>query len=134
MGGGYSNIFIMARTIFWGFNILNFNNFGWFQKNKYFWGMKKLWIFLGVITKLDYFGASIQYILGFFLKVKVQNGNIFWGSLNFQISFGVCLIRLIFFLVNIGGWFQAYVSRIFESIPTPHLEFCGLHNPLWTQK
>ena len=41
--------------------------------------MKKLWIFLGVITKLVYFWGSFLYILGRLLKVKVQNGNIFWG-------------------------------------------------------
>ena len=40
-------------SFFW-FEILNFNIFLGFQKNKYFWGMKILWIFLGVITKLDY--------------------------------------------------------------------------------
>ena len=41
-------------VIFGGFKILNFNIFGGFQKKKYFWGMKILLIFLGVITKLDY--------------------------------------------------------------------------------
>ena len=33
--------------------------------------MKKLWIFFGVITKLDYLGGSFLFILGLFLKVKV---------------------------------------------------------------
>ena len=33
-------------TFFW-FKILNFNFFGGFQKNKYFLGMKILWIFFG---------------------------------------------------------------------------------------
>ena len=37
-----------------GVKILNFNIFGDFQKTEYFWGLKILWIFLGVITKLDY--------------------------------------------------------------------------------
>ena len=36
---------IFHRTIFWGFKISNFNNFGGFQKNKLFWGIKKLWIY-----------------------------------------------------------------------------------------
>ena len=40
---------------FWGFIILNFNICLGFQKNKYFWGMKILWIFLGVITKFAIF-------------------------------------------------------------------------------
>ena len=39
-----------------------------------FWGMEILWIFLGVITKLDYIEGSFLCILGSFLKVKVQNG------------------------------------------------------------
>ena len=48
-------------------------------------GMKKLWIFLEGLfkTRLFLFGfgrrGSFLYILGLFLKVKVQNGNIFWG-------------------------------------------------------
>ena len=47
-GGGYSDIFIrtLARVIFL-FKILNFNIFGGFQKNKYFGGMKILWLFFG---------------------------------------------------------------------------------------
>ena len=45
-----------------GVKILNFNIFGDFQKTEYFWGMKILWIFLGVIT-----------------KVNVQNGGYFLG-------------------------------------------------------
>ena len=32
---------------FLGFKILNLTILGGFQKNKYFWGMKILWIFLG---------------------------------------------------------------------------------------
>ena len=44
-----------------------------------FGGMMKLWIFffVGAITKLDYFGGSFLYILGLFLKVKVQNRNMY---------------------------------------------------------
>ena len=46
-GGGYSDIFLYMRMLglFFGFKILNFNIFGGFQKNKYFWGIKILWIF-----------------------------------------------------------------------------------------
>ena len=43
--------------------MLNFNIFGGFQKNKYFWGYEVVWIFFffffffggggGVVTKLD---------------------------------------------------------------------------------
>ena len=49
------------RPLFW-FNILNFNNFRSFQKNEYFWGMRNCEYFLGVITKLDYFGVSFLNI------------------------------------------------------------------------
>ena len=44
-----------------------------------FWGMKILWIFLGIITKLDYIKESFLCILRSFLKVKVQNGGYFLG-------------------------------------------------------
>ena len=40
--GGYSDIFHAyvgsGHFFFFWFKILNFNNFGGFQKNKYFWG------------------------------------------------------------------------------------------------
>ena len=55
--GGYSDIFIhMYRlgSFILGFRILNLNIFGGFQKNNIFGGMKILWIFFWVITKLDY--------------------------------------------------------------------------------
>ena len=52
-------------SFFW-FKILNFNIFWGFQEKIIFWGgMRILWIVFGVITKLN-------YILGSFLKVKVQ--------------------------------------------------------------
>ena len=60
---------------FFGLKILNFNIFGGFQKNKYILGYED---FLGVITKLDYIYFFLC-ILGSFLKVIVQNGDIFWG-------------------------------------------------------
>ena len=56
--------------------------------------MKILWIFFGVITKLDYISGSflsvtyrslVRCILGSFLKVKVQNVGYFFGLLKFQI-------------------------------------------------
>ena len=50
-------------------------------------GMMKLWISLGSHAKLDYFGGSFLYILGLFLKVKVQNWNIFFGGLLYFFSF-----------------------------------------------
>ena len=57
-GGGGTLIFSYIRRLgagpFLAFKILNFNIFEDFQKNGYVWGMEILWIFLGVITKLDY--------------------------------------------------------------------------------
>ena len=61
-GGGYSEIFIhtLAQVNFFGFKILNFNIFGVFQKNQYFWGYEyfvgffggrhKIGLYLGVIS------------------------------------------------------------------------------------
>ena len=54
-----------------------------------FWSMKILWIFFGVITKLDYTYGSFLCTLGSFLKVMVQNDGYFWGWLKLQIFFGV---------------------------------------------
>ena len=57
LGGGGVLLYFHAYVgwgYFWGFKILNFNIFGGFQKTEYFGGMKILWIFFGVITKLDY--------------------------------------------------------------------------------
>ena len=44
-----------------------------------FGGMTILWIFLRVITKLDYIFRSFLCILGSYLKVKLHNGGHFWG-------------------------------------------------------
>ena len=40
-----------------------------------FWGMKILWIFLGIITKIELYLGVISMHLGSFLKIKVLN----WG-------------------------------------------------------
>ena len=47
--GGGTLIFSYIRrlALFFGFKILNFNILRGFQKNKYFWGIKILWIFFG---------------------------------------------------------------------------------------
>ena len=51
----------MGSGLFWGFEILNFNIFGGFQKNEYkvkvqnggyFWGLLKFQIFLGCLKFL----------------------------------------------------------------------------------
>ena len=53
---GYSDIFYtyVGSGHFLGFSILNFNIYGGFQKNEYFWGYEILWIFFWGITKFDY--------------------------------------------------------------------------------
>ena len=81
---------------FWGQNFEFQYFFGVFRKINIFWGMKILWIFFGVITKLDSILASFLCILGSFLKVIVQNGGYFFGLLRFQIFFGVLEIPDIF--------------------------------------
>ena len=53
--------------------------------------MKTLWIFFGVIAKLDYILGSLLCILGSFLKAKVQNGGYFkyfWGLFGIPDIFG----------------------------------------------
>ena len=56
-GGGYSDIFTyIGSGHFLGVLNFEFQYFGGFSEKKmiFFWGMKILWIFFGVITKLDY--------------------------------------------------------------------------------
>ena len=91
-----------------GFKILNFNIFWVFRKINILGGMKILWIFFWVITKLDYIKRSFLCILGSFLKVKVQNGGIFGGLLKIQIFFGVREIPDIFFWGGGGCAVDAY--------------------------
>ena len=67
-----------------------------------FWGMKVLWIFFGVFTKLDYIYGVISMLLGSFLKVKVQNVGYYFGLVKFLIFLG-CLTILIFFGGGGGG-------------------------------
>ena len=45
--------------------------------------MKILWIFLRVVTKLDFIKGSFLCIFGSFFKVKVHNGGHFGGLLKF---------------------------------------------------
>ena len=71
----------------------------------------KMWSFFkgGVITKLDYFWGSFLYILGLFLKVKVQN----WGLLNFNYFFGMPDIPDIFLgLTVVAGSKPTYQENI----------------------
>ena len=74
-----------------------------FRKMNNFWSMKILWTFFffwgggGVITKLDWFQGSFLCILGSFLEVNLQNGDIFWGCLYLKYFLGVWVIFQRFF-------------------------------------
>ena len=56
-GGGEGGTLIFSymrrRGLFFWVPNFEVQFFSGFQLNVYFWGMKILWIFLGVITKLD---------------------------------------------------------------------------------
>ena len=88
--------------------MFEFQYFGVYRKMNIFWGMKILWIFLGVITKIDYVYGPLLCILGSFLEVKVQNGGYF-GVAKISIIFLGCLKFLIFLGVNGRCWARAYV-------------------------
>ena len=66
---------------FWGgggFKILNFNIFGGFQKNSYFWGYED---FVDIFWGSSQDWASLRVIsMNFrvFFQIKVQNWDIFW--------------------------------------------------------
>ena len=68
--------------------------------------MMKLWTFLGGHHNWAFFwggrGSFILYIyfLGLFLKVKVQNWNIFWGVLYVKYFWGMPDVPVIFLGVN----------------------------------
>ena len=59
--------------------------------------MKILWIFLGVITKLDYIEGSILAFYGLFFRSRYRIGDIFWVAKISNIFFGVLEIPDIFF-------------------------------------
>ena len=74
----FSYIRKLGPFYFW-FKILNFNIFGGFQKNEYFFLYENFVdIFLGHHKIGLYLGGPFLCILGYFLKVKVQNGGYFW--------------------------------------------------------
>ena len=59
-----------------------------FQKKEYFWGYEDFVnIFLGH-HKIGLYLGVVSIILGYFLKVKVQNVGYFFGLLKFQIFWG----------------------------------------------
>ena len=80
VGGGGVTLFTYIRRLgsFLGFNILSFNIFGGFQKNKYFLGMKILWVFFGVITNWTIFRVISMYFRVFSYGHSTEWG-FFWG-------------------------------------------------------
>ena len=71
-------IFSYIRRL--GFKILNFNIFGFFQKYEYYLGYEDFVdIFRGSSQNWTILMGSFLCILWYFLKVKVQNGDIFGG-------------------------------------------------------
>ena len=53
-----------------------------------FWGMKMLWIFFWGHPKIGLVLGVISMFLGPFLKVNIQNRDIFLGCLKFLIFLG----------------------------------------------
>ena len=58
------------------------------QKNEYIFRYEAFVDIFGIITKLDHIHGLFPCILGYFLKIKVQNVGYFLGLLKFQIFFG----------------------------------------------
>ena len=77
--GEYSEFFYryVGSGYFLGLNFLNFNIFGDFQKNEYFWGYDDFVDIFGVITKLAYIKGSFLCILGSFLRKRFRVEDIF---------------------------------------------------------
>ena len=63
-------------------------------------GVKILWMFFGVITKLDCLKGSFLCIVWSFLKVNVQNVDIFGVAKFSNICLDMPNIPDVFFLVN----------------------------------
>ena len=133
MGGGGGGVVLwyfhtyVGGGNFFGFKILKFSFFGFSEK--YFLGMKILWIFLGDHHKIRLYLGVISMHFGVFFKVNVQNGVFFggggWGCYNFKYFGGVleipvffCLFVCLFFWGVYGRcWARAYVWRKNESTP-----------------
>ena len=83
--GGGTLIFsiYVGSDNFGGFKILNFNIFGGIQKNEYCFGYDDFVdIFWGSSQNWTKFWGNI-YVLGCFLKIKLQNGKYILGLLKF---------------------------------------------------
>ena len=101
---GRGTLFSYIRRLgsFFGFNILNFNIFGGFQKNEYFCGMKELWILFGSSHNWTIFRVLSNAFFGNFLRSMYRMG-IFLGVAKISNIFGVLEIPDIFFFFGGGG-------------------------------
>ena len=82
VGGGVTLIFSYIRrlgTFFWVQNFEFQYFFGVFRKIDIVLGMKILWIFVWGHHKIGLYLGEISMHLGSFLKVIVQNGDVFLG-------------------------------------------------------
>ena len=101
-GRGVTLIFscICRLGSFFGVQILNFNIFGGFQKNEYFWGMKILWIFFGGSPQnWTIIRGHFYAFLCLFLRSRNKMG-IFLGVGKISNFLGGCLKFLIFLGLN----------------------------------
>ena len=84
-GGGGTLIFsyicrLGSFFLVFGFEILNFNIFGGFQKNKYFFGYEYFVdIFLGSSQNWTIFRGHFYAFKGIFLRSRYRMWDIFWG-------------------------------------------------------
>ena len=122
-GEGGTLIFSYIRrlgSLFWVHNFEFQYFWGVFRKINMFWGMKILWIFYEGHHRIGLYLAIISMHVGSFLKVMVQNGDIFWGLLKFQIVFWGCLEFLIFWGVKGRCLARAYVwKKMRVHVPAP---------------
>ena len=89
----------------------------WFQS---FWGFSEKWIFWGILGghhKIGLYSGVISMHFRVFSKGQGTEWGCFWGSLKFQIFFGVLEIPDIFGGMNSRCWARAYVWRKNESTP-----------------
>ena len=93
-GGGYSGIFKYKRRLKPFFGVLEFQNFGEFQKCHYFRGYEDF-VDISLQNWTGFMGHFYTF-QGFFLRSMCRMG-IFWGSPKLQIFLGVRLIFPIYF-------------------------------------
>ena len=99
-GGGGTLIFSYIRRLgpFLGFKILNFDIFGGFQKNSYFWGYEDFVnIFWGSSQNCTILRGHFFVFYALCLKSRYRMG-VFFGVAKNSNTFLGCLKFLIFFL------------------------------------